>query len=96
MSHQMLRIPVKDLKIIRVKCKGKIRPADEPCYMTYELALADLTKAFPQNCCPVCNTHYAADGKMANVLDQLGTALTALAGMTNRLEVEFDLPVKDS
>lgn len=63
--------------------------------MTYEVAIKDLPRAISQNHCPVCGVSYAPPGTKDNALRFLSEVFASLASVAG-LELEFDLPLKDS
>jgi|SRR5262245_1048391 len=98
MSGTIMRLRLTELKTVRVRCKGTVRNADgaaEPCPMTYEVDIKALRTSFSNNQCPRCNQHWGASNAPVHLLESLASALMGLTAATDRLEVEFDLPVKE-
>jgi len=97
MSKNMLRISAKELKTIRVKCKGTLPHNRQTCDMIYEVSLDRLANAFPKGGCPQCNTSYmnnVAAGPQ-DVLSEFARCLEILTvHMNSTLEIEFDLPAQ--
>ena len=106
MSEKMLRVSLKDLDTIRVKCKGKFvfpsGKSDEPCGMTYEIAVARAWAFFKEQKCPRCGQVYLnqrhGNDPMSELPDPLmaiSKAIENLKRMDGQLEVEFDVLLKE-
>ncbi len=103
MSEKMLRVSLNELKTIRVKCMGKLKvpgESEEPCGMTYEIALGKAWAFFSEQKCPRCQQSYinsksAATDELSDPLKFLLKATDCLKRMGGQLEVEFDVRLKE-
>jgi hypothetical protein len=93
-SEKILKILLSELKIVRIKCKGKHGQNGDPCAMIYEVPIENLASVFQQNCCPICGKpFYRPDS--GNPLPSLAAALQMVASVNDTLEIEFVIPNKD-
>lgn len=88
MSEKLLKFLLRELSVVRVVCHHA------NCKNVVETTIDRLDRVFAAGACPVCHQAYgtADEGHLL----ALAKAVRGLAGMKDRLDVEFVLPDKEA
>ena len=99
MGERVMKVPLSELKLVRVVCKGTT--GGGPCGAVFEMPLERLATTFresPQLAvwrCPFCKEEYHLSDPRGGHLDPFAPFVKAaldLASLGDRLGVEFVLP----
>jgi hypothetical protein len=85
-TEHLLKIPLEDLKTVRVICRNAV------CGAIVEVPVTKLEAMFKAGECPVCRRQFIATGATGNLVD-LGKVLDGLAE-NKALGIEFVIATK--